>query len=264
MLKDITLGQYFPTGSLLHRLDARLKIVLVFALIFVTFITKGALAFAMLFAFIIIIALLSKVPLSLYIKSLRPMVFLIVLTGVLNLFVTPGEVVWSLWFLSVTREGLILAGYMFCRIVLLIVTSSILTYTTSPIQLTTAIEHLLRPLRIFRFPCHEVALMMTIALRFIPTLLEETEKIMKAQQARGADFSSGNLIRRARAMIPILVPLFIGSFRRADELAIAMEARCYCGGEGRTSLNILKFGRQDLVAAVICVGVIGLIVGIKA
>ena len=257
MLKDITLGQYFPTGSVLHKLDPRLKIILVFAIVFVTFMAKTTLDYAILFAFIVIIAWLSKVPLSMYLKSLKPMLILIAFTAILNLFLTPGEVVWSWWFLKATKEGAILGAYMLCRIVLLIMASSILTYTTSPLQLTAGLESLMKPLKYLKFPSHEVAMMMTIALRMIPVILEETEKIMKAQQVRGANFTSGGLIERAKALIPILIPLFISSFRRADELATAMEARCYNGGEGRTSLNTPHFKICDIWATSICVIVLG-------
>ena len=256
LLRDITLGQYFPTGSVLHKLDPRLKIFLVFAFIVAIFIAKSWIDYSILFAFMIAIMILSKISFYFYIKSLKPLVFLMIFTGILNLFVTPGTVIWSFWFLKATYEGARLAIYMLVRIVLLISASSVLTYTTSPIQLTNGLESLMRPLKYIKFPSHEVAMMMTIALRFIPTLLEETDKIMKAQQARGADFTSGGLIKRARALIPILIPLFISSFRRADELAVAMESRCYNGGEGRTSLNTLKFTYVDLWALLICAGVI--------
>jgi len=257
LLKDITLGQYFPTGSVLHKLDPRLKIILVLAIIVVTFIAKSAIDYGVLFAFIITIAALSKVPLIMYLKSLKPILFLMIFTGLLNLFLTPGTVFWQWWHFKATYEGLSLGVYMLCRIVLLIMASSILTYTTSPLRLTSGLESLMKPLKYLKFPSHEVAMMMTIALRFIPTILEETEKIMKAQQVRGANFTTGGLIKRAKALIPILIPLFISSFRRADELAIAMEARCYNGGEGRTSLNTPHFGINDAWAACICVVVMG-------
>jgi len=257
LLKDITLGQYFPTGSILHRLDPRLKIILVLAIIVVTFIAKTALDYGILFAFIIVIAAISKVPLIMYLKSLKPIIFLMIFTGLLNLFLTPGTVIWHWYFLNATREGAVLGAYMLCRIVLLIMASSILTYTTSPLRLTSGLESLMKPLKYIKFPSHEVAMMMTIALRFIPTILEETEKIMKAQQVRGITFSEGGLIKRAKALIPILIPLFISSFRRADELAIAMESRCYNGGKGRTSLNAPHFRRVDVWASCICILVLG-------
>lgn len=258
MLKDITLGQYFPTNSILHKLDARIKLVLTFALITGTFLARTPLSYALLLGFILLCALLSKVPLRMYIKSLKPMLFLLLFTALLNLYMTPGTPLPQLswWVFNATQEGLVVAGLMFLRIIALIFVSSILTYTTSPIQLTAGMESLMKPLKWLRFPVHEMAMMMTIALRFIPILIDETDKIIKAQTARGVDFTSGGLIKRAKALVPILIPLFISAFRRADELALAMESRCYNGGEGRTCLNVPKLAWCDFGATAACVVII--------
>ncbi len=251
MIKDITIGQYFPGQSLVHRLDPRTKIVLTFVFIVVLFIVRNFSGYIFVAAFIIIPALISRVPVKYLLKGLRPLLFILILTVVINAIFTPGEtVVYTIGSVSVTEEGLRQAGFMGLRLIFLVLGTSLLTLTTSPISLTDGIEQLLNPLRAFKFPAHELAMMMTIALRFIPTLLEETDKIMKAQMARGADFTGGNLLKRAKSLVPLLVPLFISAFRRADELAIAMEARCYRGGVNRTRLKVLKFGAIDLYAVI--------------
>lgn len=248
MLKDITLGQYYPTESVVHSLDARLKIVLSVAFMVVIFCIGNLFGYIALALFMLFVVKLSKVPFGYMLKGIKPLMFFIVFTAVLNMFLTGGTVVFKLGFLKITYEGIYYASFMVIRIVFLVLATSMLTYTTSPIQLTDGIEALLRPFSKIGLPSHELAMMMSIALRFIPTLLEETDKIMKAQTARGTDFESGNIIRRAKALIPLLIPLFISAFRRADDLAVAMECRCYRGGEGRTKLHELKFGKNDYVA----------------
>lgn len=249
MLRDITLGQYYPVESPVHRLDPRMKILLTVGFIAAVFLVKSPLGYLPVLAYIVLAAGLSTLPARMMIRSLRPLRFLLILTFVLNLFFGSGERVLFRWaFLSVTEDGLMNAMHFSLRLVFLVTGSSILTLTTSPVTLTDGIESLSSPLKVFRFPSHEMAMMMTIALRFIPTLTEEADKIMKAQTARGADFASGSLKNRARAMIPLLVPLFVSAFRRAGELAMAMEARCYRGSEGRTRLRVLKMDRSDFIA----------------
>ncbi len=251
MLKDITLGQYFPAESVIHRLDPRTKIIFTFLFIVAVFIADSVISFAFSALFVLYIIFLSKIKITYILKSLKPVVFLILFTAVINIFFTGGnDVVFKLSFLQVTKSGLYAALTMAMRVIILVTATSLLTYTTSPILLTDGIEKLLEPYNRVGVPSHELAMMMTIALRFIPTLLEETDKIIMAQKARGADFESGNLMRRAKALIPILVPLFISSFRRADELATAMECRCYRGGKNRTRLKELKFTRLDANALV--------------
>ena len=251
MLNDITLGQYYPARSIIHKLDPRVKIVLVLALVVMLFIADTVSAYLVTTALILVIILLSKVPFVFVLKGLKPILYILVFTSLLNIFLTDGTIVYKLGFLKITYEGLILAGTMVARLILLVAATSILTLTTSPIMLTGAIEKLLSPLKVIKFPAHEIAMMMTIALRFIPTLLEETEKLMKAQSARGTDFMSGGIFQKIKAMVPILVPLFINSLKRADELALAMECRCYNGGEGRTSLKTLKITKRDIAAIVV-------------
>ncbi|OQB14723.1 MAG: Energy-coupling factor transporter transmembrane protein EcfT [Firmicutes bacterium ADurb.Bin193] len=248
MLRDITLGQYFPGNSPVHRIDAMVKIILAVLYMTVIFIAKSFLAYGLVAAFTFFVIFLSTVPIRFVLRGLKPLLIFIVFTAVLNLFMTGGTVIWQWGFLRLTREGIIYASLMILRVVFLIMSTSLLTYTTSPIALTDGIERLLTPLGKIGFPTHELAMMMSIALRFIPTLLEETDKIMKAQMARGADFKTGSLIKRAKALIPLLVPLFISAFRRADELAVAMECRCYRGGKNRTRLHESKVGRIDFIA----------------
>ena len=250
MTGNIMLGQFVPGDSAVHRLDPRTKILAMIAYIVLVFLVQSMAAFAVPFLFVALALLLSGVPLSYVWSSLKPMRWLIAFMFLINLFFTQGErVLFSWWIVRVTAEGVRQAVFISLRLILLVAGTSLLTLTTSPIALTDGLERLLKPLARLRFPAHELAMMMTIALRFIPTLLEETDRIRKAQMARGADFESGGLIARARAMVPILVPLFVSAFRRADELAMAMESRCYHGGEGRTRMRELRLARRDLYAA---------------
>lgn len=262
MLRDITIGQFFPGTSAVHRVDPRVKLTLVVCMIVTLFLAAGPVSYALLALYILSIIKISGIAPKMVVRGLKPVVFIVAFTAVLNLFYTPGNELWSLGFLHVTDAGIKVAVLMVVRILLLIIGTSMLTYTTSPIDLTDGLELLLGPLKKIHVPVHELAMMMSIALRFIPTLIEETEKIISAQKARGADFDSGNLIQRARAMVPILVPLFISAFRRADELACAMECRLYHGGEHRTRLHSLRYGKVDawggLTAALVCGGVIAL------
>ncbi len=248
MLRDITLGQYYPVESPVHRLDPRAKIVLAFLYIIGVFLVKSLVWYVPVLLYLILVTYLSKLPAGLMLRSLKPMRILLVFTFVLNLFFAAGNTeLLRLGPLVIYAEGLNNALHFTFRLILLVTGSSVLTLTTSPVTLTDGLERLASPLKKIGFPAHEMAMMMTIALRFIPTLVEEADKIMKAQTARGADFESGNLIKRARAMIPLLVPLFISAFRRAGDLAMAMEARCYRGGKGRTRLHVLKFGMNDAI-----------------
>ncbi len=248
MLKDITIGQYISGDSFIHKMDPRGKIFAVFIFMVALFTAKDFNAYGLVFAFSIFTILLSGISLKYYLRGLKPLILIIILTSTMHLFLTPGEEIWSWGILVLTKEGLRQGFFMGLRLALLIIITSVLTLSTTPIALTDGIEKLLNPFKRIGVPAHELAMMMTIALRFIPTLIEETEKIMNAQKARGADFESGNLINRGKALIPILVPLFISSFRRADDLAIAMEARCYRGGEGRTRLRELAYSYRDFLA----------------
>ena len=243
MLKDITLGQYFPGDTPAHRLDPRTKILMVVLYVVALFSARGVLSYAVLILSLGLAVRISKVGI------------IILFTAVLNLFFTPGDPVASWWIFRISAQGIRLAVFMVLRIMLLIMGTFLLTYTTSPITLTDGLERLLNPLKKLRVPVHELAMMMSIALRFIPTLIEETDKIISAQKARGADFESGNLLQRARAMLPVLVPLFISAFRRADELAVAMECRCYHGGEGRTKLRVLRFEARDYLGLAAGLGI---------
>ena len=257
MLKDITLGQYFPGNTVAHKLDPRTKILLVVLYIVALFTAKGVVAYALLGLCLAACVKISKVGLKQLVRGLKPVLFIIVFTGVLNLFFTPGDrYLLEIGFLRISDTGLENAIYMVLRIMLLIMGTFLMTYTTSPISLTDGLEKLMGGLKKFHVPVHELSMMMSIALRFIPTLIEETDKIMSAQKARGADFESGNLIDKAKAMIPILVPLFISAFRRADELATAMECRCYHGGEGRTKLHVLRYESRDWMALLLGVVVV--------
>ena len=244
-LRDITLGQYFPGDSPIHRLDPRAKLIAMICYIVALFLGQWFVTYAVLFLALAAAVKVSTVKPKALLRGLKPVVFILVFTAVLNIFYTPGEALASFWIFTITREGIVHAFFMVVRIIMLITCTFLLTYTTSPLALTDGLESLLGPLKKLRVPVHELAMMMSIALRFIPTLIEETDKIMSAQKARGADFESGNLLQRARALVPILVPLFISAFRRADELAIAMECRCYHGGEGRTKLHGLHYQRRD-------------------
>ena len=249
MLKDITLGQFFPGNTLLHRLDPRTKLLLVVFYIVALFMAKNILSYGLMFLALLTAVLISRVGFKALLKGMKPVFFIVVFTAVLNLFYTPGEgdPLLSFWIFTVYFEGVRTAFFMVLRIMLLISCTFLLTYTTSPILLTDALESLLGPLKKLHMPIHELAMIMSIALRFIPTLIEETDKIMSAQKARGADFDGGNLVQKAKALIPLLVPLFISAFRRADELAVAMECRCYHGGEGRTRMRQLKYVARDYV-----------------
>lgn len=261
MLRDITLGQYFPGESVIHRLDPRVKIILTFSYIILLFAAKGIVGYAIMLAVLCTVVGISGIKVRVVLRSMKPLLFIIAFTAILNMFYTPGKELWRFWIFRITREGIETAVFMALRIAMLIAgTFVLLTYTTSPIMLTDGIESLLRPLQQLHLPVHELAMMMTIALRFIPTLIEETDKIISAQKARGADFETGNLLQRAKALVPILVPLFVSAFRRADELAIAMECRCYRGGESRTRLKELRMTRLDYGALACTAAVTVLIV----
>jgi len=252
VLKDITLGQYFPGESVIHKLDPRYKIIITFLFVVAVFSVRNYAGYLPAFLYVVVAVAISGINLKYLFGNLKPLYFIIVLTFVINAFFTRGEtVIFTLWGLPFTQEGLDQGIFMILRIVFLVLGTSLLTLTTSPISLTDGMEHLLRPLKKIGFPAHEISMMTTIALRFIPTLIEETDKIMKAQMARGADFESGNIFVRAKALVPLLVPLFISAFRRADELAMAMESRCYRGGENRTRMNTLKAKKRDLLAILI-------------
>ena len=261
MMKNITMGQYYPVDSFVHRLDPRMKIILTILMIVAVFMVHSLVGYAIVLGFVYLTARMANVPFKLLIKGLKPLRLILILTFVLNLFFNSGETVLFHWsFITLTAEGLSTAVHYTLRLGFLVLGTSLLTLTTSPVTLADGIELLLSPFKRFHFPAHELAMMMTIALRFIPTLLEEADKIMKAQMARGADFESGNLMARAKAMIPLLVPLFVSAFRRAGDLAMAMEARCYHGGENRTRLRVLRITRNDWIAlAAVCV-LMGLIV----
>ena len=266
MLKDITLGQYFPGNTLAHRLDPRVKILLVIIYVVGLFSANFLVSYGIMVAMLATAIYVSKVKMKALLNGLRPILIIVILTALLNLFYTPGEEIFSWWVISITKEGVVRAALMVLRIVMLIMGTFLLTYTTSPIKLTSGIESLLSPLKKLHFPVHELAMMMSIALRFIPTLIEETDKIMSAQKARGANFEDGSLIQRAKALVPLLVPLFVSAFRRADELSVAMECRCYHGGEGSTKLHVLRCKKEDyfvligavaLIAAVIVISKLG-------
>ena len=260
MLKNVTLGQFFPGNSFLHKMDPRMKLILTFALIVIVFVSQGFIGFGLILLFILMVALSSGIALKYILRGLKPILFIVLFTFVLNVFFqTGGEVIFRLGFVKITDEGLRLAFFLAARLILLVICSQLLTLTTSPIALTDGLESLMRPLKKIHFPAHEIAMMMSIALRFIPTLMDEANKIMKAQMARGADFESGNLVQRAKAMVPLLVPLFVGAFRRAEELALAMEARCYHGGEGRTRMRQLRYGSRDAIAAGLMVALLAVI-----
>ena len=249
MLKDVTLGQYFPGNSVVHRLDARTKIILVIVYIAALFQANGWIGYGVVALITFLCIKLSTIPFKSLFKGLKPMVFIIALTAILNIFYTQGTPVLPGW--PITWEGIERAVQMVLRISLLITGTFLLTYTTSPMELTDGLERLLNPLKKIKVPVHELTLMMSMALRFIPTLIEETDKIMSAQKARGADFETGNLVQRAKALLPVLVPLFVSAFRRADELAVAMESRCYHGGEGRTRMKQMRFGKIDVIALIL-------------
>ncbi len=249
MLKDITLGQFFPGNSMIHRLDPRTKLILLVVYIIALFSATSWISYGVCLVFLVSCIISSRIPVKSIVSGMKPLVMILVFTGVLNLFFTGGETVLvKFWVITITLEGLVRAVLMVLRILMLITATFLLTYTTSPISLTDGLESLLSPLKVIRVPVHELSMMMCIALRFIPTLIEETDKIMCAQKARGADFENGSLMQRVKALVPILVPLFISAFRRADELATAMECRCYQGGEGRTKMKLLRFRSNDMSA----------------
>lgn len=248
MLRDITLGQYYQADSVIHRLDPRVKLVTTICFIISLFVVDNFIGYLIAGVFLAVVIKLSKVPVKYMLRGMKSIVFLLLIAVVFNLFLTPGEVVVTFWKIKITMEGIRQAVFMAIRLVFLIMGSSIMTLTTTPNNLTDGMEKLLNPLKIFKVPVHEIAMMMSIALRFIPILLEETDKIMKAQIARGADFESGNLIKKAKSLVPLLVPLFISAFRRANDLAMAMEARCYRGGEHRTKMKPLIYKKRDVLA----------------
>ena len=260
MIRDITLGQYYPEQSVIHRLDARTKILGTLLYIIEIFLVNSFAGFGLVILALGVLIGISKVPVRFIFRGLKAVVFIILLTFLLNLFMFDGTVLWHWKFLTITYEGLYRSCFMALRLILLIIGTSMLTLTTKPMELTDGLEKLLKPFNRFGLPSHEIALMMSIDLRFIPTLLEETDKIMKAQQARGADFESGNLIQRVKNMIPILIPLFVGSFRIAQDLALAMEARCYHGGVGRTRMKEIVFSRRDGVAGVLLAVFLGIVI----
>ena len=263
MLKDITIGQYYPTNSIIHKLDARVKLIATFIFMVSLFIINELWPYLIVVGSLMAVVAMSKIPSKYIIKGLKPLRWIIVFTFVINIFFLPGDPIWSFGFIKITSQGLSQAVFMALRLIFLVVGTSLLTLTTSPIELTDGIEKLLNPLRKIGFPVHELAMMMTIALRFIPTLLDETDKIMKAQMSRGADFESKNIINRAKNLVPLLIPLFISAFRRADELAMAMEARCYRGGYNRTKMKQSIMTKADYIAYAIQFIYLGVIVVIR-
>ena len=263
MLKDITLGQYFPGNTVAHRLDPRTKLILTIIYIVALFLAKNWFSYLLVLLSAAACFIITRVSFRAILRTMKPIVVIIVITAILNMFLTKGEPIFSFWILSVSREGLKVALFMAMRLILLITFTFLLTFTTSPISLMDGLETLLAPLKKIKLPVHELAMMMGIALRFIPTLIEETQKIMNAQKARGADFDTGNIVKRAKAMLPLLVPLFVSAFRRADELAVAMECRCYHGDKGRTRMKVLKMEARDFfalllgAALLVCVVILG-------
>ena len=250
-MKDITLGQFFPGDTVAHRLDPRTKLILVVLFIVALFLAKSYISYGVMTLTVALCVAVSRISLRTIVRSLKPLLIILIFTTILNMFYTDGRILVKFWIFKITAEGIIRAAQMLLRIVLLITGTFLLTYTTSPIALTDGLESLFSPLKKIRFPVHELAMMMSIALRFIPTLVEETDKIMSAQKARGASFDTGKLTERAKALLPLLVPLFVSAFRRADELAVAMECRCYHGGEGRTRMKVLTMAARDWIALVL-------------
>ena len=265
MLKNITLGQYFPGDSFIHRLDPRTKLLATVALIAIVFVARNFSGFLLIAAFVIARAASTGIHLKFLVRGLKPIMSIIIFTFVLNLFFqSEGKELVHIGFLRITDQGLRTAAFMATRLILLVISSQLLTLTTSPISLTDGLESLFRPLEVIHFPAHEIAMMMSIALRFIPTLMDEADKIMKAQKARGANFETGSLVQRARAMVPLLVPLFVGAFRRAEDLALAMDARCYRGGAGRTRMKQLKYGKNDALAGLVMLLLLAAVIGLNA
>ncbi len=262
MIKDITLGQFFPGNSVIHKLDPRMKLILVVFYIVILFVMKSALSYLLATVFTLVLMILSKISFKTYFKGLKPLLIIVIITGIINLFYGKGDPLVQFWVFKITADGILNASKMILRIALLVISTAMLTYTTSPVLLTGGLEQLLSPLKMIKVPVHEFSMMITIALRFIPTLTEETDKIISAQKARGADFESGNLLKRVKAIVPIIIPLFISSFRRADELAVAMECRCYTGdGKNRTRLTKYSFCFRDYAALLlVCAFLAGVIV----
>lgn len=263
MLKDITLGQYFPGTTVIHRLDPRTKLLWLIGYIVALFLAKSYASYAMMAAVLATVCALARIRPKTLFSGLKPLLFIVIFTGLLNLFYGSGEPLVQFWVFRITANGIRTAAFMVLRIILLVCGTFLLTYTTSPLQLTDALEGLLGPLKRLRVPVHELAMMMSIALRFIPTLIEETDKIMSAQKARGASFDTGKLTARAKALVPLLVPLFVSAFRRADELATAMECRCYHDGEGRTRMKVLRFAGQDVTALLLCAGMLAAVTALR-
>ncbi len=263
MLKDITLGQYFPGSTVVHRLDPRTKLLMVVLYIVTLFLAKWWVSYGLMLAFLVTAVVLSRIRPKALFRGLKPLLIIIIFTALINLFYSDGQVLVQFWIFRITREGILQAVFLVLRIMMLVMGTFLLTYTTSPIALTDGLESLLGPLKKIRFPVHELAMMMSIALRFIPTLIEETDKIISAQKARGADFETGNLFRRAKALVPILVPLFVSAFRRADELATAMECRCYHGGEGRTKMKQLHYRLRDVVTLLLGAALLGGVITLR-
>lgn len=263
MIRDITIGQYYQTDSVIHKLDPRVKLAGTIIFLVSLFLERSVPIYIIAGLFLAAMIKISKVPFSFMVKGLKAIVFILVFSAVFNIFLTKGTPIVTIWKLTITVEGVVTALYMVIRLMMLIIGSSILTLTTTPNNLTDGLEKGLGFLKIFRVPVHEVAMMMSIALRFIPILIEETDKIMKAQTARGADFEHGNIIKRAKAMVPLLVPLFISAFRRANDLAMAMEARCYRGGAGRTKMKPLKYKKCDILAYLVLFAYLGVMIGVK-
>ena len=262
MIRDITLGQYYPANSVLHRLDPRVKLVATLIYVISLFLFQSFTGYIVATVFLVSIIALSHVPVRFIFKGLKAVFILLIITAILNVFLTPGRELVSFWKITITIEGVKLAAFMIIRLVYLIIGSSIMTLTTTPSSLTDGLEKGLGWMKFMKVPVHEIAMMMSIALSFIPILMEETDKIIKAQQARGADFESGNLIKRARALVPILVPLFVSAFRRANDLALAMESRCYRGGEGRTKLHPLKYKKRDAIAYLVLIAYLAAIIAV--
>lgn len=265
MFRDVTFGQYYPKNSFVHNMDARIKLVLCLLFMVGIFFVQSYVGFALVTVFLMVVILASKVPLKSILKSVKGIVVLLILTAMLNIFFTKsGNVLVSWWIFTITDEGLIYASKMLLRLVYLVIGSSVLTLTTTPVDLTHAIERLLAPLKVIKFPVHDLALIMSLTLSFIPSLIDETDRIIRAQKARGADFDTGNLFQRAKAFVPILIPLLVGGFRRAEELANAMNSRCYEGATNRTQMRVMKLSWRDLVASLVCIVVFGGIIVVYA
>ncbi|MBR1954775.1 MAG: energy-coupling factor transporter transmembrane protein EcfT [Clostridia bacterium] len=265
MFRDVTFGQYYPKNSFVHNMDARIKLVLCLLFMVGIFFVQSYVGFALVTVFLMVVILASKVPLKSILKSVKGIVVLLILTAMLNIFFTKsGNVLVSWWIFTITDEGLIYASKMLLRLVYLVIGSSVLTLTTTPVDLTHAIERLLAPLKVIKFPVHDLALIMSLTLSFIPSLIDETDRIIRAQKARGADFDTGNLFQRAKAFVPILIPLLVGGFRRAEELANAMNSRCYEGATNRTQMRVMKLSWRDLVASIVCIIVFGGIIVVYA